>query len=96
MASTEPPDSPARTTATITTTTAADDSPPPPAELTQLEPDKRVSCYVQAVDEMLDAVIQHEAFLFDEHELAALVRFRHLECASLVAPVPSPHFRPPG
>ncbi|GAA5843828.1 hypothetical protein JCM9279_000159 [Rhodotorula babjevae] len=84
MAFLDPPDSPAGGVAAPPPppATTDDDSPPPPAGVDALEPDKRVSFYVQAVDEMLDAVLAHEAFLFDPNELAALVRFRNLEYQS--------------
>lgn len=61
-----------------------DSTPPPPAALDHLEPEQRVSFYVQAVDEMIDAVLEHEGFLFDPVELDALNRFRSLPCKSLV------------
>jgi len=89
MASLDPPISPpgpVPASAPPPPATTDDDSPPPPAGVDALEPDKRVSFYVQAVDEMLDAVLAHEAFLFDPNELAALVRFRNLECASRSPP----------
>ncbi|GAA5922491.1 hypothetical protein JCM3775_005748 [Rhodotorula graminis] len=83
MASLDPPASPSVVVdAPPPSATTDDDSPPPPAGVDALEPDKRVSFYVQAVDEMLDAVLAHEAFLFDPNELAALVRFRNLEYQS--------------
>ncbi|GAA5976907.1 hypothetical protein JCM11641_002192 [Rhodosporidiobolus odoratus] len=40
---------------------------------------QRSSIYVQAADEMLDAVLSHEAFLFSEEEQAALKRWRELD-----------------
>ncbi|GAA5895235.1 hypothetical protein JCM5296_002019 [Sporobolomyces johnsonii] len=62
------------------------DSPPPltsvGAELATAPTDQRVSFYVQAADDMLEAVIKHEAFLFSEREQLALRRFQLLECAS--------------
>lgn len=58
------------------------DSPPPPPDLAWLEPEQRVSFYVQAVDDMIDAVLEHEGFLFDPVELDALKRFRSLPCQS--------------
>ncbi|GAA5874991.1 hypothetical protein JCM3774_000467 [Rhodotorula dairenensis] len=54
------------------------ESPPPPPDLALLEPEQRVSFYVQAVDDMIDAVLEHEGFLFDPAELDALTRFRSL------------------
>ncbi|GAA5840395.1 hypothetical protein JCM11251_006549 [Rhodosporidiobolus azoricus] len=40
------------------------------------------SFYVQAADEMCDAVLEHEAFLFSEQELAALKRWRGMDYQS--------------
>ncbi|GAA5978175.1 hypothetical protein JCM10908_004258 [Rhodotorula pacifica] len=54
------------------------DSPSPPPDLALLGPEQRVSFYVQAVDDMIDAVLEHEGFLFDPVELGALNRFRSL------------------
>ncbi|GAA6016966.1 hypothetical protein JCM10207_007864 [Rhodosporidiobolus poonsookiae] len=45
----------------------------------QHEPVQRISFYVQAADDMLDAVLDHEAFLFNPHELAALHHFRAMD-----------------
>ncbi|GAA6016477.1 hypothetical protein JCM8202_006053 [Rhodotorula sphaerocarpa] len=59
------------------------DSPAPPPDLDNLEPEQRVSFYVQAVDDMIDAVLEHEGFLFDPVEFEALNRFRALPCPSL-------------
>ncbi|GAA5918614.1 hypothetical protein JCM6882_000834 [Rhodosporidiobolus microsporus] len=63
---------------------------PPPGDSTQLavdddpaqEQEKRSSFYVQAADEMCDAVLEHEAFLFSEVELTALRRWRAMEYQS--------------
>ncbi|GAA6063048.1 hypothetical protein JCM10212_001111 [Sporobolomyces blumeae] len=44
--------------------------------------EQRVSFYVQAADDMLDAVFKHEAFLFSDKEQHALRRFRLLEYQS--------------
>ncbi|GAA6056318.1 hypothetical protein JCM3770_000667 [Rhodotorula araucariae] len=79
MATAAPPATPARAP---TPATPPDTSPPPPAEIAALDPEKRVSFYVQAVDDMLDAVLGHEAFLFSNNERAALDRFRALEYQS--------------
>lgn len=88
MASGEAPPPPARDLVEPTPAPASD-SPPPPADLAQLEPAQRVSFYVQAVDDMLDKVLDNEAFLFSDRECAALTRFRTLDCAS---PLPRPAF----
>ncbi|GAA5879167.1 hypothetical protein JCM1840_006215 [Sporobolomyces johnsonii] len=62
------------------------DSPPPltsvGAEVATAPTDQRVSFYVQAADDMLEAVIKHEAFLFSEREQLALRRFQLLEYQS--------------
>lgn len=60
----------------------AGDSPPPLADVASLPAEQRVSFYVQAVDEMVDAVLENEAFLFSEDEVAALKRFREMQCES--------------
>lgn len=60
----------------------ASDSPPPLADIASLGAEQRVSFYVQAVDEMVDAVLENESFLFSEDEVAALRRFREMQCAS--------------
>jgi hypothetical protein len=41
---------------------------------------QRTSFYVQAADDMCDAVLEGEAFLLSGDELAALKRFRGLDC----------------
>ncbi|GAA6043410.1 hypothetical protein JCM8097_008577 [Rhodosporidiobolus ruineniae] len=62
-----------------------DDSAPvdtsqPAADESQHEDGKpRPSIYVQAADEMLDAVMDHEAFLFNDHEQRALERWRGMQ-----------------
>ncbi|GAA6000814.1 fanconi-associated nuclease 1 [Rhodotorula paludigena] len=81
MASGEAPPPPARDLVEPTPAPASD-SPPPPADLAQLEPAQRVSFYVQAVDDMLDKVLDNEAFLFSDRECAALTRFRTLDYQS--------------
>ncbi|BGO89330.1 hypothetical protein JCM10020v2_000956 [Rhodotorula toruloides] len=60
----------------------ASDSPPPLADIASLKAEQRVSFYVQAVDEMVDAVLENESFLFSEDEVAALRRFREMQYQS--------------
>ncbi|BGP45790.1 hypothetical protein JCM10450v2_001620 [Rhodotorula kratochvilovae] len=79
MATPAPPETPPPAS---TPATATDDSPPPPGEIAALDPVQRVSFYVQAVDDMLNAVLAHEAFLFSDDERNALHRFRALEYQS--------------
>ncbi|GAA5917685.1 hypothetical protein JCM6882_008325 [Rhodosporidiobolus microsporus] len=63
---------------------------PPHGNSTQLamddnpaqEQEKRSSFYVQAADEMCDAVLEHEAFLFSEVELTVLRRWRAMDYQS--------------
>ncbi|CEQ43030.1 SPOSA6832_04915, partial [Sporobolomyces salmonicolor] len=59
------------------------DAPPPltsvGAEVATAPTDQRVSFYVQAADDMIEAVLKHEAFLFSEREQLALRRFQLLE-----------------
>ncbi|ORY75355.1 VRR-NUC domain-domain-containing protein [Leucosporidium creatinivorum] len=73
---TSPSSSPAGTAETPQLDT--DDSPPP-SDLEEATVEKRVSFYVQAADEILEAVLKHEAFLFSEAEQAALKRLRGLD-----------------
>ncbi|GAA5969565.1 hypothetical protein JCM21900_002347, partial [Sporobolomyces salmonicolor] len=62
------------------------DAPPPltsvGAEVATAPTDQRVSFYVQAADDMIEAVLKHEAFLFSEREQLALRRFQLLEYQS--------------
>ncbi|GAA6045103.1 hypothetical protein NBRC10513_004905 [Rhodotorula toruloides] len=60
----------------------AGESPPPLADVASLPAEQRVSFYVQAVDEMVDAVLENEAFLFSDDEVAALRRFREMHYQS--------------
>ncbi|KAM0792071.1 hypothetical protein ACM66B_004775 [Microbotryomycetes sp. NB124-2] len=62
-------------------------SPPAPSvtdeQLDQtLSPERRVSFYVQAVDELIDQVLSHESFLFSQKELHALNRLKHGDYSS--------------
>ena len=59
------------TTATATVTTVDDD---------RVAPERRVSFYVEAIDDMIECVLKHEQFLFSDRELQALNRFKHLDC----------------
>lgn len=49
-------------------------------EVEEAEAGQRVSFYVQAADEMLEATLEKEAFLFTRVEQAALRRFQELDC----------------
>ncbi|GAA5848994.1 hypothetical protein JCM3766R1_005419 [Sporobolomyces carnicolor] len=60
------------TTATATVTVTVDDD--------RVEPERRVSFYVEAIDDMIECVLKHEQFLFSDRELQALNRFKHLDC----------------
>lgn len=55
---------------------------PPPSDLEDAPSQKRVSYYVQAMDELIESVLKHEAFLFSARELHALRRLQVLECES--------------
>ncbi|GAA6012142.1 hypothetical protein JCM11491_001762 [Sporobolomyces phaffii] len=48
----------------------------PRSEISTAPPEQRVSFYVAAADDMLEAVFKHEAFLFSEAEQHALRRFQ--------------------
>jgi hypothetical protein len=52
----------------------------PSSEVSTAPPAQRVSFYVSAADDMLEAVFKHEAFLFSPAEQHALRRFQLLEC----------------
>ncbi|KAK4048785.1 hypothetical protein OIV83_004551 [Microbotryomycetes sp. JL201] len=63
------------------------ESPPAPsvtdAQLDdKLSPERRVSYYVQAVDELIDQVLANESFLFSGNELHALNRLKHGDYSS--------------
>jgi hypothetical protein len=77
-----PSSSPSAPAATAETPQLDTDDSPPPADLEEATVEKRVSFYVQAADELLEAVLKHEAFLFSEAEQAALKRLRGLDCTS--------------
>lgn len=70
-----PPDSPPREPTPAITSIAG--------EVLDAPPDQRVSFYVQAVDEMVAAVLGpgKEAHLFTEAEQEAVRRFEELDCA---------------
>lgn len=61
-------------------------APPAPQESEGIEAEEskpeqqRTSFYVQAADDMCDAVLEGEAFLLSEDELAALKRWRGMDC----------------
>ncbi|GAA5933114.1 fanconi-associated nuclease 1 [Sporobolomyces koalae] len=60
-------------------------SPPPSSpesDVTRAPPAQRVSFYVQAADDMLEAVFKHEGFLFSDKEQNALRRFQLLNYQS--------------
>ncbi|GAA5968795.1 hypothetical protein JCM3765_001268 [Sporobolomyces pararoseus] len=73
-ASTSNPASPFRSPSSTPGTPSSDVSTAPPAQ--------RVSFYVSAADDMLEAVFKHEAFLFSPAEQHALRRFQLLEYQS--------------
>ncbi|KAK4052984.1 hypothetical protein OIO90_004108 [Microbotryomycetes sp. JL221] len=47
------------------------------AVVDELSPERRVSFYVQAVDELINQVLTNESYLFSPHERHALNRLRH-------------------
>ncbi|SGY40154.1 BQ5605_C003g02330 [Microbotryum silenes-dioicae] len=52
------------------------------SQIEHARPEKRVSYYVLSLDEMLDKVLEAEAFLFDASERDALHYVRSLDCKS--------------
>ena len=70
-ATTEPPSSPTPTLEATTTDEQLDE---------QLTPERRVSYYVQALDELIDQVLKNEGYLFSLKELHALNRLKNGNC----------------
>ena len=43
-------------------------------------PEQRVSIYVQVFQEMMETVLEHESFLFNEEEIDLMRRFSEMSC----------------
>jgi len=54
----------------------------------KLEPQQRVSIYVQVFEEMIQVVLEHESHLFNEDELDMLSRFGEMSCRLRVGLAP--------
>lgn len=48
----------------------------------KLPPKQRVSIYVQVFEEMIQTVLEHESFLFNDEEKDLIARFAEMTCAS--------------
>jgi hypothetical protein len=60
----------------------SNDTPSEPDGEAELSPGQRVSAYVQVFEEILTIVLEYESSLFTSRELAALHRWKALDCTA--------------